>query len=411
MSIKRHLIHDERLNFNRVKLVAFISFMLGFSGSILAYVMSFYFEQSAGTSNVGIFYLLSYAAVLTLLLNLHKLIKKFGKVCVFYLSFVFKLVAITALILLPFSGWGVVFLMLYIVSGVLVWVSLDNILESSSEDKSSGKIRGINLTIMNTGIFLGPFISIRILENFGFSGIFFLSLIIHSIIFSVGLVGLKRTNYNIRSSLSIKNLLKKVVKRKNVLRIYYVSFVLDFFYALMIIFTPLYLLSLGYSWGQLGMAFTVMLVPFILIQYPMGVLADKKTGEKEFLFLAVFVMGISTLIFYFTDSSENITVWALILLATRVGAALIEILRDSYFYKRIDGHDVDIVDFFRTSKSLAYIVAAGLSGIILIFFPMKVIFLVVSIVVFSALYPIFRLVDNKSEEEIVNGKIATQLKK
>ena len=405
MSIKRYLIHDERLNSSKVKLVAFISFMLGFSQALLAYVMSSYFKQSAGTDNVGIFYLLSYAIVLTILLNLHKLVKEFGKVFVFYLAFILKLTAITALILLPFSVWGIVSLILYIIAGVLVWVSLDAILESSSEDRSSGKIRGINLTIMNAGFILGPLISSKILEEIGFTGIFFVSLIIHSIVFSVGLISLKRTNYKFRSKLGVKDLIKKVIQRKNVMRIYYISFTLDFFYALMLIFTPLYLLDLGYSWHQLGVAFTIMLIPFVLIQYPMGILADKKTGEKEFLILAIFIMGISTLIFY-RASSPDIVVWTLILLATRIGAALIEILRDSYFYKRIDGHDVDIIDFFRTSRPVAYIAAAILSSLTLFFFPMKAIFLLVSIVVFSALYPAFQLADNASEEEMNNKNYA-----
>jgi len=405
MSIKRYLIHDERLNSSKVKLVAFISFMLGFSQALLAYVMSSYFKQSAGTDNVGIFYLLSYVIVLIILLNLHKLVKEFGKVFVFYLAFILKLTAITALILLPFSVWGIVSLILYIIAGVLVWVSLDAILESSSEDRSSGKIRGINLTIMNAGFILGPLISSKILEEIGFTGIFFVSLIIHSIVFSVGLISLKRTNYKFRSKLGVKDLIKKVIQRKNVMRIYYISFTLDFFYALMLIFTPLYLLDLGYSWHQLGVAFTIMLIPFVLIQYPMGILADKKTGEKEFLILAIFIMGISTLIFY-RASSPDIVVWTLILLATRIGAALIEILRDSYFYKRIDGHDVDIIDFFRTSRPVAYIAAAILSSLTLFFFPMKAIFLLVSIVVFSALYPAFQLADNASEEEMNNKNYA-----
>jgi len=406
MSIKRHLIHDEKLNSNKVKLVGFISFMLGFSQALLAYAMSSYFKQSTGTDNIGIFYLLSYAIILIVLLNLHKLVKKFGKVCVFYLAFILKLIAIVSLILLPFSAWGIVSMILYIIAGVLVWVSLDAILESSSEDKTSGKIRGINLTILNAGFILGPLISSKILEEIGFTGIFLVSLIIHSIVFSVGLMGLKRASYRFRSELSVKNLVKKVIRRKNVMRIYYISFTLSFFYALMVIFTPLYLLSLGYSWHQLGIVFTIMLIPFVLIQYPMGVLADKKTGEKEFLILAIFVMGISTFIFY-CAGTPGIVIWTLILLVTRIGAALIEILRDSYFYKRIDGHDVDIIDFFGTSRSVAYITAAILSTLTLFFFPMKAIFLLVSIVVFSALYPAFRLVDNKSEEEIINGKIAS----
>jgi len=116
-------------------------------------------------------------------------------------------------------------------------------------------------------------------------------------------------------------------------------------------------------------------------------------------------MGLSTLYFYF-ETSSNIYVWAIILFITRIGASFIEVLRDSYFYKRIDAGDVDLIDFFRTSRPVAYICATGLASIILLFFPLKIIFLLLSIIIFSALYSAFELVDNKSEFEIkIKGRV------
>jgi dolichol kinase len=50
--------------------------------------------------------------------------------------------------------------------------------------------------------------------------------------------------------------------------------------------------------------------------------------------------------------------------------------------------------------SLAYVVSTFLSSMVLIFLPIKFAFLIVAIVVLSALYPALKLVDNPCEEEL-----------
>ena len=90
----------------------------------------------------------------------------------------------------------------------------------------------------------------------------------------------------------------------------------------------------------------------------------------------------------------------MILLLTRVGAASIEILRDSYFFKKIDGHDVDMINFFRSAVPVAFIAGTIISSCVIFFFSIKPIFVVIGLVVLSALYPAFKLRDNLSEGEI-----------
>ncbi|MCK5460181.1 hypothetical protein KAI52_03635, partial [Candidatus Parcubacteria bacterium] len=102
----------------------------------------------------------------------------------------------------------------------------------------------------------------------------------------------------------------------------------------------------------------------------------------------------------FFINSNGLIIWATVLFLTRIGASLLEILRDSYFYKRIDGYDVDIVEFFRTSRAIGFIAASIVSGILFLFLPMKFVFIIIAIVIFSGLIPAFNLIDNKSEEEV-----------
>jgi MFS family permease len=391
--------HDEKLDAGRIHLTSFVSFLMGFSQAVLVYVISSYFKLATGVENVGVFYAVSYIIFLIVLLNLHKFMRVLGKANVFYFALLAKLVVIVFLIFSDPSVTGILLLMLYIILGHIEWVALDVIIENFSVDRMSGRIRGLHLTIINAGFLFGPFVSTYVLNNMGFHGIFIFSLVFNAFVLIFGLMSFRKVNHRFEQKLKVVDILKKVINRKNVMRIYYISFVLEFFFALMIIYTPIYLRDLGYSWESIGIMFTVMLIPFVLVQYPAGILADKKIGEKEMLIFSLFAMALATGAIYFVGAG-SVLIWAAVLFATRIGAALIETLRDSYFFKRIDGRDVDLIDFFRTTVPVAYILAAMLSSFVLFLFPTKYIFILTALVVASALYPAFKLKDSQCEAEM-----------
>jgi MFS family permease len=391
--------HKEKFNKKKVKIIGFITFLMGFSQASIIYVLSTYFARISGTENIGIFYMISYGIVLLALLNFHKAVKKIGKSRVFILALFGKVIVVATLALLPPNWMAIPFMMLYLIFSGLEWVGMDIILESYSQDRMSGRIRGIHLTILNAGFIAGPYISTRLLSHYDFHGVFAFVLILNSLILAISLVGLRQVSYQFKKTESVFELVRRVLHRKNVLRIYYISFVLEFFYALMVIYTPIYLSNLGFSWNEIGVIFVYMLIPFVLLQYPAGLLADKKMGEKELIIISLLITAATTFVIYFTASTA-IAVWIVILFATRIGAALVDVLRDSYFYKRIGCDDVDLIDFFRTSMSVAYIVATGISVVFLIFFPLKAIFIFMALVVFSAILPAAMLQDNKCEKEV-----------
>lgn len=393
------LNHHESLNQKKVKLIGFLSFLMGFSQSLLIYVLSGYFEKISGTENVGLFYLLAYAAGLWFLFDLHRFIGKFGRSGVFNLSVFLKILFVTLAMLSPEGYWTIVFLMAYLVFGVVEWVSLDVILESFSVDNMSGRIRGKHLTFMNAGFILGPFLSAIIVEKLGFPGIFLLLFILNSATLVVSLLGLGRINHEIRKNIGIKEIFEKIRQRKNISRIYHISFALEFFYALMVIYTPIYLRDLGMSFSEVGVVLSIMLIPFVLVQYPAGFIADKKLGEKEMIIMSLSVMAVSTMFIYFIESA-SVFLWALTLTITRFGAAMLEVLRDSYFYKRIDASDVDLNDFFRTAMPVGYILSTLISFVALFVFPVKTMFALIALVVASAIPSAIFLSDNKCEKEI-----------
>ena len=234
--------------------------------------------------------------------------------------------------------------------------------------------------IYNTGVLAGPFISTQLLEKIGYEGIFVFLILFNSFIFVSSLIGLRNVNHRFDKKLKVMDVIKKVIKKKDIMRIYNVSFALEFFYVLTVIYIPIYLIDLGFTWDKIGLILTIMLIPFVIIQYPIGLLADKKTGEKELLFGSILLMGLTTIALFFVDS-RSVLFWGMILFANRVGAALVEILRDSYFYKKIDGSDVDVISFYKTAVPVGSIAATTISVVLLIFFPIKSVFILVVVVV------------------------------
>ena len=59
--LRKHIEHTDK---KKLELLSFISFLFGFSQSILVYVISDYFRESFGSENVSIFYFISYSVAL-----------------------------------------------------------------------------------------------------------------------------------------------------------------------------------------------------------------------------------------------------------------------------------------------------------------------------------------------------------
>jgi len=279
----------------------------------------------------------------------------------------------------------------------LIYFSTDIFLESFSADKSTGRIRGMYLTSVNLAWALSPFISGLILINNEYWKIYLASFFLLApmvIILVMNLKGFKDSKYE---TFDVWETLKVVYKNKNLFNIFSANFMLAFFYSWMTIYTPLYLYkNIGFSWGEIGIIFSIMLLPFVLVQFPLGRLADKKLGEKEILTVGFIIAAISTGVISFI-SSNNIFLWAAILFITRIGASAIEIMCDTYFFKKVNNSDVNIIGLYRMNSPLAYILAPFLATIVFTFtsFDIKYIFLVLGLVMFVGLKFSLSLQDTK----------------
>jgi DHA1 family florfenicol/chloramphenicol resistance protein-like MFS transporter len=152
------------------------------------------------------------------------------------------------------------------------------------------------------------------------------------------------------------------------------NFMLQFFYAWMVMYTPIYLTQyLGISWSTVGIIFTVMLVPFVLLDYPLGRLADKIGSEKEFTALGFLIMIACVLTLTLVPNIGILGI-ALVLFFSRVGAATVEAMTEIHFYKVASEADPRLLSVFSDLRPLAYILAPMLGYFVVSSMPFRALF-------------------------------------
>ena len=136
----------------------------------------------------------------------------------------------------------------------------------------------------------------------------------------------------------------------------------------MVIYTPIYMHEyIGFNWSEIGIIFGIMLLPFIILEFPLGRLSDNM-GERKMLIIGFLIISISPLMIPFFTTKEFF-LWAFILFTTRVGAAIIEIMSENLFFKSIREEETNVLSFFRSTNPLSYIIAPLLAIPVLLLVP------------------------------------------
>lgn len=373
-----------------------LGFFLGLSISLMAYVTSTYFKEAWNTENVSVFYILPQVGGFALLLYLHVLIARFGRAASLLFLLVAQMILLALLGGMGVSVHGSFLIMAYLFLAPIVVAAYDILLEAFSTDSASGRIRGIYLTVMNAGFVVAPILSTRIVEARGFGTLFYVMFGCYAVMFLLSLARLRHVSMaSDDPQTSPLHVFRAIAKNKDISLVYMLAVTLEIFFIIMVIYTPLYLQNIGLTLTQIGLVFSVMLVPYVLLEYPAGRIADTKLGEKEIMLFALAALAVSTMLIPFVHTT-SLAIWMAILVTTRVGASLLEVMRDSYFYKRVDGSDVNIIAFFRTARPVGVILGSAISFFFLFFTDNNVaaLFLLLAGICVIALYPALKLKDS-----------------
>lgn len=387
LGLLRNRNMESNLKSKSIFLVYLFGFLSAFSAALTAYIDSSFLSVFIQQKFLGSIYIIAYVFVILCFLVLPFILGKFGNFKITLFLVVTELVALIGLAFLHSAVFLIICLIVNLITIPLIYFSADIFLEGFSSNRQTGVIRGIYLTAINLAWVLAQLISGSILIDGDFQRIYLSSsllLIPMALILIFGLRNFKDVKYE---TINIWQTVNSVWKNKDIWNIFMANFLLYFFYSWMIIYIPLYLSEVvGFSWKEIGTIFSIMLLPFVLVQSPLGYLADKKWGEKEILSWGFVIIAISTGVIFFINGG-NLFLWAIILFITRIGAAMIEIMCNTYFFKKVDVLNANIISFFRMSGTLAYLFGALFGTLMLNFLSsdIKGLFLILGLIMFLGL--------------------------
>jgi MFS family permease len=377
--------------------VYLLGFFFAFHTALPTYINSSFLNVYLSEDSVGLIYILASIITIASFLVIPFFLRRFGNYRTCLTLIIVELLALLGLAILPSSIWLIILFIVNLVAIPIVYFLTDIFIEGLSTNQKTGRVRGIYLTFINLAWVISPVFSSLILTNNEYWKIYLISFIF--LIPTVYILFKKLKNFSDSpyQIIPIWQTLKVIGRDRNLRNIFSANFLLFFFYSWMIIYTPLYLhKEIGFSWTQIGIIFSIMLLPFVLVQYPLGRIADKKWGEKEILSLGFVIAALATMTITFI-TSRNIVIWASILFLTRIGAATIEIMCDTYFFKKVNSLNANIISFYRMSSPAAYIFGPLIASIILGFYlsNLKYLFLILGLVLLIGLRFSLRLKDTK----------------
>ena len=370
--------------------------IISFSAALPAYVNSNFIGQFVDVRFVSLFFIIANLATLASILFFPGIIKNIGRRLTFKLL-LFSYAA--SLFLFSTSSSAITALLGILLVSVfsnLAFIKLDLFIETFTTNADTGRIRSLYLTLCNLGWVLAPTFSSYLINAFGYSFVYWFSasVVIPTLILFLIFSG----KFNKKIKYAKDNMMKvtiKMWKNKDLRGIFVVALILQLFYTTAVVYIPFYLhQTLGMSWESLGPIFSFMLVTFILFQIPAGILADKYIGEKEMLYTGLIILSISLVaIFYLNEPIAWI--WAGVLFFSRIGAALIESMRESYFFKIVSAKDISMINLFRLTMPLAYILGPAIAILVTSFFPIEFIFIFSALLTLTGIIFVIPMKDSK----------------
>ncbi len=348
--------------------------IMGYAVGLFLYVLSPYFKNVLNTSDVSGLFLGVATATLFALFFMYRIIAYSGRGQFYLFLLLLVIIASSVGTFSAYSWLGLSIALFILISTTIATIALDIIVQAFSTDAEDGRVYGAILSAGNLGFLCGPISAGYIVAHFTMSGVFCALVVLYSIIFVSALLSVVRLKHihhvsRMRSSALIHEVWQSAWFR----RAYIMSFVLQCFYAVMVVYMPLILVNQGFSVQQIGFIFTLILVPFVIIEYPAGILADMFFGEREMLIGGFLLMTGSLLTIVFMPPASAMA-WIIVLAISRVGAALVESMSDVFFYKHVKCDDIGAILVYRTAYSTGLLVTMMICAIVLYFFPVSLFF-------------------------------------
>lgn len=358
-------------------MLIFVSLLiLSFHYFFVYFINSTYLSEYFSEKTVG--YLFTVGALINIIVYIYapKILRRYGNYKLTMALAFIELISLVGLAFITSPLAAAALFILHQAVGPTLFYCLDIFIERYAENKEMGSIRGTYLTLHNIPPILTPFITGLIL-----SGSEYWKVYIIAAFFMIPFMILVLTNFRQFSDQkyedrSIKSAALDFYRNKNIFDVFLDQFLLHMFYGFTVVYIPLYLVNhIGFAWSEVGIILSVMLLPFLLFQIPIGRMEDKYHDEKFILIVGFIIMSGSFMLIPFIQEA-SIVLWSALLFTSRIGASFVEVSSESYFFKHISPSNAGYISFFRMTRALPYLITPFIAGITMAFVDIKYVFFV-----------------------------------
>lgn len=373
-----------------------LSFIFTLHIALSAYINSTFLSEIVSEVYVGILYTISSIVTLLLLTKSTIFLEHFGNKRFTIWMLMLNILSLAGMITSKNPYIVATSFVIFTSTNTQILLCIDIFIEHFSKDQNVGKVRGLYLTVINLAWMLSPLIAVSLITKEGGYKIIYIIAFFAVIIMTLGLmISIKKFKDKTYKKTPFLGTYKYLKTNKNILSITLINFILQFFYAWMVVYTPIYLHNhINLNWSEIGIIFTIMLSPFVIFGFPIGFLIDKYNINKKLLLYSGFIIIIISTASIFFIESKDILIWSIILFVTRMGASIIETTNEIYFFTHIKEEQAYLISIFRDMNPVSYIIAPLLGTLIFIFLPFKFIFLILGLILMVGFYYIPKLKNN-----------------
>src|SRR3989344_5807527 len=305
--------------------------------ALVVYINSSFLSQFVSNDVLDVLYIAGSVLSIVFLSLAPFFFRKYGSLLTFLFFIALEMITVFGLGVTDMKALIIPLFIIHISANSILYFCLDvNLEEETKAESTTGGKRGIFLTAQNIAWLLSPLALIFLITQNVFGKIYLFSGIILIPLFLI----------------AISLLLNK---------------------------------EMGFSWPKIGALLIFMLLPFLIFELPAGILSDKRFGEKELLIAGLIIMFLSTLIIP-NLTTASFLIWAIVLFATRVGASLVEIGSETYFFKHVKKENTGIISLFRMSRPFAFIIVPLIALVVVHFFSYSASFYFLAFFTLSGLF-------------------------
>lgn len=393
--LNNYMIHIDALK--NIKRVFLAMFFFSLYVALTGYVNSSFMQELQIGRYINLIYFLSALFAVVSLWTIPKIIQRVGIRRTMLGLLLVMVASLLGLITSSVPLLHFLFFLIILILNFVILYQMDVFLNYFSDEKHTGRIRGLFFTLINFTWAISSIVAGYAIDTFGMTFLYGVGAISVIITFFVFLNNFKNISFPKPPELShplqqYKQLLKKTDRKY----IFSTSFLLHCFYAMGTIYVPYHLhYVIGFDWSSIGMLLLLANIPFLLLEYPTGRIADKHLGEQEMMIIGLIIGALGAFGFAYV-AVPNFALWAGVLIVSRIGIALLETTTESYFFKIVDRHNVEHISLHRTATPFAYIFIPFLGLIISSYAEtMTTLFVAVGCLLLLGIYPAAKIRDTK----------------